>query len=165
MGIADKVALVVIDGMSYWQYLVLDRWLNSKYTHKDTSLAWLSITRPFDRFRGWYAYGELQSESNGWKKTVGWILTEKAMPPNGMNAYEIDYIDGSLFAETIICANSIRGCELWMKMASSSNNKDLYSLTENWAKRLLKASKHCMMRNIQCISLQIMAISWHIIMF
>jgi hypothetical protein len=56
-GRTDKVALVVIDGMAYWQYMVLDRRLEQLgvQTHKDITLAWLSSITILSRqaiFRG-----------------------------------------------------------------------------------------------------------------
>jgi hypothetical protein len=146
-GHMDKVALVVIDGMSYWQYLVLDRRLEQLgvQTHKDISLAWLpSITRLSRQaiFRGDMPTVNYSQNPMAEKKLWNEFWTEKCNASKRMNSYEIDYTYGSLFAgDYNLYKQAFVDVSLDEKMHSSSNNKDLYSLTENWAKETAEGIK------------------------
>lgn len=131
----EKVALIVVDGMTYWQYLVLEQELREKgiKTIDDMIMAWLpSITRLSRQalFRGnaptkQYVQSPAE-ESKLW--TEYW---EK----KGFLQHEIKYTHGSMMADDYSCRRqAFVDVDLDHKMHSSSDNKDLYDLTVNWSK-------------------------------
>lgn len=145
----DKIALIVIDGMSYWQYLVLDKALNEKgmQTHKDITFAWLPSITKLSRqaiFRGDIPQPDYRqtptAEKNLW--TNFWT-TPNQPPAKCMEPFEIGYTHNSLLTDN---ENSYKQAfvdvELDRKMHSSSNNKDLHDLTLNWAKEAAEKIKH-----------------------
>ena len=131
----EKIALIVIDGMTYWQYLVLEKELREKGigTTDDMIMAWLPSITKLSRqalFRGntpmkQYVQSPAE-ESKLW--TEYW---EK----RGFPLYDIKYTHGSLMADDYTChRQAFVDVDLDHKMHSSSNNKDLYDLTLNWSK-------------------------------
>ena len=136
----DKVALLVIDGMTYWQYLILDKALNERgiETKKDIIFAWLpSITRLSRQaiFRGEaprMEYRQSPTEEN--KLWIDYWTSFQRPFPKRMQGYEVNYTHGSLSMEN---DNSYRQAlvdvHLDEKMHSLDSNKDLFALTKNWA--------------------------------
>lgn len=143
----DKVALVVIDGMSYWQYLVLDKELNEQglLTHKDVTFAWLPSITKLSRqaiFRGDVPSVEYSQtpmyERNLWLN----FWTSPNRQTKRMQPFEIGYTYDSLFTDDpTIYKQAFVDVELDHKMHSSSDNKDLYDLTVNWAKEAAEGIK------------------------
>ena len=137
----EKVALIVIDGMSYWQYMVLNKELISKgITPKcDFTLSWLPSITKLSRqaiFKGDVPAADyVQNPSNEsalWKK----FWTELGNPDKRFNEFDVEYIYGSLRAnDTMKLRQAFVDVELDHKMHSSSSNKDLYDLTSNWARK------------------------------
>lgn len=136
----DKVALVVIDGMSYWQYLILDKALSEKglQTNKDITMAWLPSITKLSRqaiFRGdaphtVYNQNPVQ-EGKIWRE----FWSTLSYSSKKMGAHEIDYSYNSLIlADSNRCKQAFVDVTLDHKMHSSSDNKDLYDLTVNWSK-------------------------------
>lgn len=136
----DKVALLVIDGMTYWQYLILDKTLNEKgiETKKDITFAWLPSITKLSRqaiFRGEAPrmdYRQSPTEEN--KLWIDYWTSSRRPSSKRMQPYEVNYTHGSLSVEN---NNSYRQAlvdvHLDEKMHSLDNNKDLYALTKNWA--------------------------------
>ncbi|WP_106830574.1 PglZ domain-containing protein [Parabacteroides pacaensis] len=145
----DKIALIVIDGMSYWQYLVLDKALNDKgmQTHKDITFAWLPSITKLSRqaiFRGntpQNSYHQTPTaEKNLW--TDFWT-SSKRPSAKYMKTFEIGYTHNSLLTDNKnLYRQAFVDIELDGKMHSSSDNKDLYDLTHNWAKDAAEKIKH-----------------------
>ena len=136
----DKIALIVIDGMSYWQYLVLDRFLTEEglSTKKDITMSWLPSITKLSRqaiFKGnipnvSYTQNPIQEE-----KLWNDFWTENSNRSKRMSKYEVSYTYDSLLASDYNrYKQAFVDASLDHKMHSSSNNKDLYDLTVNWAK-------------------------------
>lgn len=136
----DKVTLLVIDGMTYWQYLILDKALNERgiETKKDITFAWLPSITKLSRqaiFRGEAPrmdYRQSPTEEN--KLWIDYWTSIKRPSSKRMQEYEVNYTHGSLSTES---NNSYRQAlidvNLDEKMHSLDNNKDLFALTRNWA--------------------------------
>lgn len=130
-----NVALVIIDGMSYWQYLILEHELLELgiVPHNEMTMAWLPSITKLSRqaiFAGdtpKFAYTQNPSnESKLW--TEFWQRRH-------FNESDTEYNHGN-----VTLSNSRRrrmafvDVDLDHKMHSSSSNKDLYDLTVNWVK-------------------------------
>lgn len=136
----DKVALVVIDGMSYWQYLLLKKELSYLEIETDDNqiLSWIpSITRLSRQaiFRGECPVIEYsqspKSESSLW---IDFWTSSKQKATKRLQTYEVGYIHGSLCLDNMQYHRiALVDTDLDEKMHSSSNNKELYLLTDNWA--------------------------------
>lgn len=134
----DKVALIVVDGLSYWQYYILECYLTQKGVHvnKGTTLAWLPSITMLSRqaiFRGDSPIQDYhqspQNEQRLWRDY--WV-------GKGISEHAIQYISDSDVFEV---RDSVRRLayvtvEMDEKMHSSSNYRDLLSLTENWRSRI-----------------------------
>ena len=137
-GSDDKVALVVVDGMAFWQYYVLKEHLlqrNIELTDS-TTLAWIPTITMLSRqaiFRGDIPHQDYkqspQNEQKLWREFWG---------NKGIPSYAVQYLsDNDEFAVN----ESVRRLayvtvEMDEKMHSSSDYKDLLSLTENWCPRI-----------------------------
>ena len=137
----EKVALLVVDGMSYWQYLILNKELQSLgiSTENNVTLSWIPSITKLSRqsiFRGEVPLVDYcqspQSENALWME----YWTSSKRPGNKRFAsYEVGYVHGSLVADNKqFLRYALVDVELDEKMHSSSNTKDLYVLTQNWAK-------------------------------
>lgn len=136
----DKVALLVIDGMTYWQYLILDKALNEKgiETRKDITFAWLPSITKLSRqaiFRGEAPrmdYRQSPTEENRlWNE---YWTSIKRPSTKRMQDYEVNYTYGSLSLENNnFYRQALVDVHLDEKMHSLDNNKDLYAITKNWA--------------------------------
>lgn len=133
----DKIALVVVDGMSYWQYLLLSTQLHKIKEisiQEDIIFSWIPSVTELSRqaiFRGenpTEGYKQSpQSENKLWKQywqrkglldsEIGYYYDE--LPEISSNITRLAYVD----------------VDLDEKMHASSDNKDLYSLTINWSKK------------------------------
>lgn len=136
----DRVTLIVIDGMSYWQYLILDKALINKgiQTKKDITFAWLPSITKLSRqaiFRGEaptmeYSQSPVSEEklwSNYWTST-------KLNKQKQIQKFEINYTHGALSIEdSTFYRQAFVDVDLDNKMHSSTSNKDLFFLTQNWA--------------------------------
>lgn len=134
---SDKVALVVIDGMTYWQYLILDSLLCEKgiHTAKEMIYSWLpSITRLSRQaiFRGNIPLMQYVQTPDNEKK-----LWNEFWENNRHMSHETRYTHGSVATEDFISLRqAFVDVSLDEKMHSSSGNKDLYDLTVNWSKEV-----------------------------
>lgn len=137
----EKVTLIVIDGMAYWQYLVLGKRLEEKGLKPTNgmTMAWIPTITKLSRqaiFRGNTPSDSYQqnpvSEERLWKEF--WTAPERRN--KRMGEYELAYQHGSLsVGDASPMRLALVDVELDEKMHASSNNKDLCSLTENWAER------------------------------
>lgn len=134
-----KVALVVIDGMTYWQYLILDKKLAEKgiKTRKDVTMAWVPSITQLSRqaiFRGNVPREEYVQNPISEEKLWSEFWLSRNRGSKRMQPFEIAYTHDSLLTDD---ANRYKQAfvdvSLDYKMHSSSSNKDLYALTENWA--------------------------------
>lgn len=136
----DKLALVVVDGMSYWQYLALKAQLEKSgiSVADETTLAWLPTITMLSRqaiFRGSDPLQDYkqnpQNEAKLWKQ----FWTDKGVP-----AADIQYIyDGDdLVIESTTKRLALVTAEIDDDMHTLKTNEDLLAVTDNWAKRFTK---------------------------
>lgn len=137
----EKLALIVIDGMTYWQYLVLDKYLRSSGMQPvcDMTMAWIPTITKLSRqaiFRGDNPLLNYQQTPSAEERLWKSFWTSPSRKGKRMDEYELAYEHGSL------CTGSnapmrlaLVDVELDEKMHASTDNKDLYSLTDNWARR------------------------------
>ncbi len=136
----DKVALIVVDGMTYWQYLILDKALSDVgiTVRRDITLAWLPSITKLSRqaiFRGESPKMDYkqspEEEMRLWREY--WTSSDR-LPDKRMQEYEVNYIHGSLVTDNY---NPLRlafvDVRLDEMMHALDNNKNLYDLTRNWA--------------------------------
>ena len=134
----DKVALLVVDGFTYWQYSILKEFLykNGLKTDDNTTLSWLPSITMLSRqaiFRGGVPVAEYKQSPDNEKK-----LWQAFWQQKGYSGYEIQYIsDKDEFAiNEGVKRLAIVTVEMDEKMHSSTDNRDLMSLTENWCPRI-----------------------------
>ncbi len=135
---SEKVALVVIDGMTYWQYMLLDKALSDIgiQTNRDMTFAWLPSITKLSRqaiFRGEAPQMDYRQspveESRLWSE----FWTSRPVQKR-MQDYEIGYTHGGLSIENEnLYRQAVVDTNLDEMMHSLDNNKNLFSLTTNWA--------------------------------
>lgn len=140
----DKIALIVVDGMAYWQYMILKPELERFGMHPNDSFtfSWLpSITQlsrqaifrgnipeenynqnPDSEARLWLSFW--QSANRGFKK---------------MLADEVKYYWGGIpVFDNLPIRLALVNVELDEFMHSAHHYSDLHVLTQNWSKRFVK---------------------------
>lgn len=138
-GRSDKIAFIVIDGMTYWQYLVLRSKLisNNLAPQDHCILSWIPSITTLARqslFRGDYPMRTYRQNPNSEEHLWMDFWTSPARQEKRCNDYEIIYQHGSLLlGDNTALRAALVDVELDEKMHASTNNKDLLSLTENWA--------------------------------
>lgn len=135
----DKVALVVVDGMTYWQYLLLHDALENcgLNPHKDCTFAWLPSITKLSRqaiFRGntpLKNYVQNPSHENDlWNE----FWTNYYDVNKRMNQGEISYSHGSIQISDVYCyKQAFVDITLDEMMHHLPDNKNLCDVTENWA--------------------------------
>lgn len=139
----EKVALVVVDGMSYWQYAVLREHLSAAGIKAEdrAMFSWLPSITMLSRqaiFRGDAPRQDYKQNPGNESKL--WSGFWEAC---GVKSADIQYIyDGDgldIFDTTKRLA--LVTVELDEKMHASTDNADLMALTENWAKRFVEKIK------------------------
>ena len=137
-GIDDKVALLVVDGFSYWQYTLLKDHLTGKgiQTQDGTTLAWLPSITMLSRqtiFRGCPPRQDYKQSPENERR-----LWTEYWRGHGFGSYEIQYLsDNDEFAiNEGVKRLAVVTTEMDEKMHSSTDYKDLCSLTENWCPRI-----------------------------
>lgn len=139
----DKVALVVVDGMAYWQYSVLKEHLSDAgiETEDSTIFSWMPSITMLSRqaiFRGDNPKQDYKQNPVNESK-----LWAEYWQGRGINASDIQYIydgdDLNIYGTTKRLA--LVTVELDEKMHASTDNSDLMALTENWAKRFVAKVK------------------------
>lgn len=134
----EKVALIVVDGLAYWQYYLLKEQLNKEgLAFKDsTLLAWLPTITMLSRqaiFRGEAPIRDYTQNPTNERK-----LWYDYWGKRGFSDYCIQYLrDGEEFAiNEGVTRLAYVTVEMDEKMHSSTDYKDLLSLTENWCPRI-----------------------------
>lgn len=130
----DKIALIVVDGLAYWQYEVLKKKL-SNIKNEEVIYSWIPSITQLSRqaiFRGDNPLNEYKqgpiNEEKLWKNY--WI--EK-----GLNDFQIKYQHENTVLEALepVTKLALVFKDLDEKMHSSTDYKDLLKLTENWIER------------------------------
>lgn len=137
-GTDDKVALLVVDGFSYWQYTLLKDHLLGKgiQTQDHATLAWLPSITMLSRqaiFRGAPPRQDYKQSPENERR-----LWTDYWREHGFGRYEIQYLsDKDEFAiNEGVKRLAMVTVEMDEKMHSSTDYKDLCSLTENWCPRI-----------------------------
>lgn len=130
----NKIALIVVDGLAYWQYELLKDSLPEN-KNEEVIYSWIPSITQLSRqaiFRGDIPKTEYRqgpaSEEKLWKSY--WVK-------KGINDFEIRYCHESIDLLNLesITKFALVFKDLDEKMHSSSDYKDLLKLTENWIKR------------------------------
>ena len=129
----DRVALVVVDGMSYWQYLTLKKSLPNTLNIQESHIySWIPSITMLSRqaiFRGGVPLRDYKQNPQNEEKL--WFDYWKG---HGFKDDEIGY-EYNVLGES--CGTIKRlafvTVKLDEKMHASENNRDLFSLTQNWA--------------------------------
>ena len=137
----DKIALIVVDGLTYWQYLILDEALKDKgvLTKCDITYAWLPSITKLSRqaiFRGKAPQIDYRQTASEESKLWVDFWTSQDRKAKQMQRYEVGYTHGSLSTDE--CSVLRQACvdvHLDEKLHSLDDNKDLFSLTRNWAEQ------------------------------
>ena len=131
----EKVALVVVDGMAYWQYLLLKKKLSSFVLKEDITYSWIPSITQLSRqaiFKGGIPdNGYIQNPKN--EKRLWFTYWED----KGLQKYQIRYNHENIDTTGLerITKFGIVYKDLDEKMHSSSDYVDLKKLTENWIER------------------------------
>jgi len=136
----SQVALVVIDGFTFWQYTILENHL-SKYGLKINSgctFAWMPSITMLSRqaiFRGRAPLQDYKQNPDNEKKL--WFDYWKQ---SGFATSEIQYLYSTddFYINEGVKRLAFVTVEMDDKMHSSTDCKDLHSLTENWAGRIVQ---------------------------
>ena len=129
----DKVALVVVDGMSFWQYLILKKSLPSTLDIQDSFIySWIPSITMLSRqaiFKGGRPSRDYRQNPQNEKK----LWFEYWRNHDFMDeeiGYEYNHLEeNSGIAKRLAYVTA----KLDDKMHASENNRDLFSLTKNWA--------------------------------
>lgn len=141
----DKIALIVVDGMTYWQYLILHRELEEAglAPRKDCTFAWMPTITKLSRqaiFKGEIPnHNYVQSPSH---ENELWTEFWMNYYDNSkrMNKHEIVYTHGSIQLSDICpLRQAFVDVTLDDVMHHLPSNKDLFDVTENWAKDAAKS--------------------------
>lgn len=135
----DKLALIVIDGITYWQYLILKKQLSKSgfKTNDNAIVSWLPSITMFSRqaiFRGETPRQNYkqspQNEAKLWKSY--WSQ-------NGFSDFEIQYLYNTdeFYINDGVKRLAYVSVEMDEKMHSASDLKELHLLTEYWSTRII----------------------------
>lgn len=133
----DKIALVVIDGMSYWQYLCLAeqlRKLNSLDIVEDAIFSWIPSITTLSRqaiFRGSNPLNDYKQSPQNESKLWSSYWSNKGMS-NSEIAY---YYDELPEISSTIKRLAFVTTELDEKMHASDDYNDLFALTNSWTRK------------------------------
>lgn len=136
----ELVALVVVDGLAYWQYEILNAYCKKRgvLTIDDVTFSWLPSITMLSRqaiFRGSNPLEDYKQSPENERKLWSQYWHDKGIP-----TYEIQYLsDKDEFAiNEGVKRLAYVTVEMDEKMHSSTDYKDLCSLTENWCPRFLE---------------------------
>ena len=134
----DKVALMVVDGFAYWQYIVLKRYLESQdiKTNDNTIVSWLPSITMLSRqaiFRGNTPIMDYHQSPENERK-----LWRTYWQSQSVSQFETQYIsdDDEFAINEGVKRLAVVTVEMDKKMHSSYDYRDLLSLTENWCPRI-----------------------------
>jgi len=130
----EKIALVVVDGLAYWQYLLFNQEIQS-HIKEDIVYSWLPSTTQQSRqaiFRG--DDPEINYQQNPRNESRLWSHYWKL---KGIPEYQIKYDHEKFDLENLdsITKYALVFKDLDEKMHSSTDYEDLLDLTENWIVR------------------------------
>ena len=129
----DKVALVVVDGMSFWQYLTLKKSLPSSLKIQDSYIySWIPSITMLSRqsiFRGGVPIRDYKQNPQNEEKLWFDYWTNHGFRSDEIG-YEYDVLGESCGVVKRLAYVTVKLDE---KMHASENYRDLYSLTKNWA--------------------------------
>jgi len=130
----EKIALVVVDGLAYWQYLLFNQEIQS-HIKEDIVYSWLPSTTQLSRqaiFRG--DDPDINYQQNPRNESRLWNNYWKS---KGIPEYQIkyDHENTDLSGLGQVTKFALVFKDLDDKMHSSSDYKDLYDLSENWINR------------------------------
>ena len=139
----DKVAMMVVDGFAYWQYVVLKRYLESQNikTKDSTIVSWLPSITMLSRqaiFRGNTPMMDYHQSPENERK-----LWRSYWQSQSHSQFEIQYIsdDDEFAINESVKRLAVVTVEMDKKMHSSYDYRDLLSLTENWCPRITEKIK------------------------
>jgi hypothetical protein len=130
----EKIALIVIDGLAYWQYLLLKSELQLP-TEDHITYSWLPSITQLSRqaiFRGGYPEKFYRQNPANERKLWEQYWKDKGVS-EGCILYEYDHYHSTML--TGIEKYALVFKDLDTKMHSSTDYKDLKSLTEHWINR------------------------------
>lgn len=146
-GSNDKVALVVVDGLAFWQWRILARYLQRCHVsfNEDYTTAWLPTITMLSRqaiFRGDRPQMDYKQSPEAERR-----LWHDFWHQVGMSTYELQYLyDNEEFAiNEGVSRLAYVTVEMDNKMHASLDMRDLAVLTDVWAPRFceqLKVLKH-----------------------
>jgi biotin operon repressor len=130
----DKIALIVIDGLAYWQYELLKEKLPSR-KNEDVIYSWIPSITQLSRqaiFRG--DNPKLDYHQGPINEKRLWFSYWKS---KGLNEFELKYTHENSDLSNIqnVSKFALVFKDLDDKMHSSSDLSDLLDLTENWIER------------------------------
>lgn len=130
----DKIALIVVDGLAYWQYLLIKDRINVEATEQ-TIYSWIPSITQLSRqaiFRGANPFVGYKQAPASEKK-----LWENYWISKGIPKHQIAYFHSESLVENNLNYSKIAIVykELDDKMHSSDDYKDLYDLTMNWIEK------------------------------
>ena len=139
---SDKVALVVVDGMAYWQYLILKESLKGFDVEDNVIFSWMPSITMLSRqalFRGDVPMQDYKQ--NPYNECKLWM---QFWQDAGITSADIQYIyeGDELEAFSTTKRLALVTNELDDKMHASTDNSDLMALTENWARRFAPKIKY-----------------------
>ena len=134
-GSSDKVALVVVDGLSFWQWRILARYLQKNHfvANEDFTTAWLPTITMLSRqaiFRGDRPQMDYKQSPEAERR-----LWHDFWHQVGMSSYELQYLyDNEEFAiNEGVNRLAYVTVEMDHKMHASRDMRDLAVLTDVWA--------------------------------
>lgn len=132
--IKDKIALIVVDGLAYWQYVLLKEKLDVEATEQ-TIYSWIPSITQLSRqaiFRGSNPLVEYKQAPANERK-----MWENYWISKGIPKHQITYFHSESLEENNLNYSKIAVVykELDDKMHSSDDYKDLYDLTMNWIEK------------------------------
>lgn len=130
----EKIALIVVDGLAYWQYELLKSKLPPN-KNENVILSWLPSITQLSRqaiFRGDNPKTDYRQEPTSERK-----LWRDYWKSKGLSSHKIRYNHETIHLDNLrdITKFAIVFKDLDEKMHSSTDYKDLLRLTENWIER------------------------------
>jgi hypothetical protein len=142
-GSGDKIALVVVDGLAFWQWRILARYLQKNHIaiNEDFSTAWLPTITMLSRqaiFRGDRPQMDYKQSPEAERR-----LWHDFWHQVGMSSYELQYLyDNEEFAiNEGVNRLAYVTVEMDYKMHASRDMRDLAVLTDVWVPRFCEQLK------------------------
>lgn len=139
----DKVALMVIDGFAYWQFMVLKKYLDQQGIKTDDNaiVSWLPSITMLSRqavFRGNAPEMDYKQSPESERKL--WLNYWQS---HGLAQFETQYIsdDDEFAINEGVMRLALVTVEMDKKMHAAYDYRDLLSLTENWCPRITERIK------------------------